>query len=125
MIVGMQNLVKGWLRWLLIFLMFMMSAIAFLDRVNISIAAQAIQKEFGFNDVQLGWIFSAFVAGYALCQAPGGRLADRFGPRLVVALGVIWWGVFTSLTAAIPQGISIAVTLGVLIVVRFMLGMGE
>jgi ACS family glucarate transporter-like MFS transporter len=119
----MRELFHGRLRWLLIFWMFVMSAMAYLDRVNISIAAQAIQKEFALSDVQLGWVFSAFVAGYALSQAPGGRLADRFGPRLIIALGVIWWGVFTSLTAAVPAGI--AGILWVLIAVRFLLGVGE
>jgi ACS family glucarate transporter-like MFS transporter len=119
----MNQLLHGRVRWFLIFWMFVMSAIAFLDRVNISIAGQAIQKDFGLSDVQLGWVLSAFVAGYALCQAPGGRLADRFGPRLVITCGVIWWGVFTSLTAAVPQGI--AGLLMTLIAIRFLLGMGE
>ncbi|MGI9073075.1 MAG: hypothetical protein ACR2JB_17615 [Bryobacteraceae bacterium] len=54
------------IRWLLIWWMFLVSAIAYLDRVNISIAGQAIAKEFHLDNVHLGWIFSAFVLGYAL-----------------------------------------------------------
>jgi len=119
----MKTLFHGRLRWLLIFWMFVMSAMAYLDRVNIAIAGQAIQKEFALSDVQLGWVFSAFVAGYALSQAPGGRLADRFGPRIVITLGVVWWGVFTSLTAAVPAGIG--AILWLLIAMRFLLGIGE
>jgi ACS family glucarate transporter-like MFS transporter len=103
--------------------MFLMSAIAYLDRVNIAIAGQAIRKDFGLSNVQLGWVFSAFVIGYAVFQAPGGRLADRFGPRRVITLGVIWWGVFTTLTALVPMGLGISITL--LILVRFLLGIGE
>jgi ACS family glucarate transporter-like MFS transporter len=114
---------EGRLRWVLILWMFLMSAIAYLDRVNISIAGQAIQKEFNLSNVQLGWVFSAFVIGYALFQAPGGRLADRFGPRLVITLGVIWWSLFTTLTALVPPGLGMAI--GLLIVVRFLLGIGE
>jgi ACS family glucarate transporter-like MFS transporter len=113
----------GRLRWVLIFWMFLMSAIAYLDRVNIAIAGQAIRKDFGLSNVQLGWVFSAFVIGYAVFQAPGGRLADRFGPRRVITLGVIWWGVFTTLTALVPMGLGISITL--LILVRFLLGIGE
>lgn len=113
----------GRLRWLLIFWMFLMSAIAYLDRVNVSIAGQAIQKDYGLTNVQLGWVFSAFVIGYALFQAPGGRLADKFGPRLVITIGVVWWGIFTTLTALVPTGIAWSVT--VLIAVRFLLGLGE
>ena len=38
-----------------------MSAIAYLDRVNISIAGKAIARDFHLDDVELGWVFSAFV----------------------------------------------------------------
>ena len=118
----MLNPLRGKVRWVLIIWMFVMSGIAYLDRVNISIAGKAIAHDFQLDDVQLGWVFSAFVLGYALFQAPGGRLADRFGPRWIVTLGVIWWGVFTALSAAVPV---MAGALGVLICVRFALGLGE
>ena len=119
----MLKLMDGRLRWVLIFWMFLMSAIAYLDRVNISVAGQAIQKDFGLSNVQLGWVFSAFVIGYALFQAPGGRLADRFGPRKVITIGVIWWGLFTTLTALVPAGLGVSIAL--LILTRFLLGLGE
>lgn len=118
----MKNHLRGRMRWALIFWMFVMSAIAYLDRVNISIAGKSLARDFHIDDVHLGWVFSAFVLGYALFQAPGGRLADRFGPRWIVTLGVLWWGVFTSLTAAVPV---MASAMWVLIAVRFALGMGE
>jgi ACS family glucarate transporter-like MFS transporter len=119
----MMEFLKTRVRWVLIFWMFIISAIAYLDRVNISIAGNAIQTEFGFSTVELGWVFSAFVIGYALFQAPGGRLADRFGPRLILTLGVIWWGIFTTVTALLPAGIAHALAL--MILVRFVLGLGE
>jgi ACS family glucarate transporter-like MFS transporter len=103
--------------------MFLVSAIAYLDRVNISIAGPTIAKEFHLDNVQLGWIFSAFVLGYALFQAPGGRISDRFGPRSTLMIGVIWWGVFTSLITFLPAGMG--GLLAVLIGIRFCLGMGE
>jgi ACS family glucarate transporter-like MFS transporter len=115
--------VKGRLRWLLIGWMFMVSAVAYLDRVNVSIAGQALQKDHGLTDVQLGWVFSAFLVGYALFQVPGGWLADRFGPRLVISAGVVWWGLFTTLTALVPSGM--ASSLALLIGTRFVLGLGE
>lgn len=110
-------------RWLLIFWIFVLSAVAFLDRVNISIAGPSLAAAYHFSKIQLGWIFSAFLAGYALFQTPGGRLADRLGPRLVLAVGVLWWGVFTALTAILPLGITGA--LGLFIAIRFLLGAGE
>jgi ACS family glucarate transporter-like MFS transporter len=110
-------------RWVLIFWVFLMSAISYLDRVNISIAGSAVQKDFGLTNVQLGWVFSAFVWAYALFQAPGGRLADKFGPRRIITLGVLWWSLFTALTALVPKGM--AMSLAMLIAVRFILGVGE
>ena len=72
-----MQLFSGRVRWVLIFWMFVISAISYLDRVNISIAGGSIAKEFGLDNIQLGWVFSAFVLGYALFQAPGGRLAAK------------------------------------------------
>ncbi len=119
----MKNLFAGRLRWLLIFWMFLMSAIAYLDRVNVSIAGQAIQKDFNLSNVQLGYVFSAFVIGYALFQAPGGYLADKYGPRFIIAAGVVWWGIFTTATAWVPTTLAWSIT--ILIVMRFLLGLGE
>jgi ACS family glucarate transporter-like MFS transporter len=119
----MLNLLRGRVRWVLICWMFVISAIAYLDRVNISIAGRSIQQEFHLDNLQLGWVFSAFVLGYALFQAPGGRLADRFGPRKVLTVGTVWWGLFTALTALVPS--SIASALVVMLAVRFFLGLGE
>lgn len=111
------------MRWILIIWVFVLSAVAYLDRVNISIAGQAISLEFRLDNVHLGWVFSAFVLGYALFQAPGGRLADRFGARKVLTAGVLWWGVFTALITIIPSDGTRA--LAWLLAVRFLLGAGE
>ena len=111
------------IRWLLTFWLFVLSAVAYLDRVNISIAGKLIASEYHFSQVQLGWVFSAFLAGYALFQTPGGRLADKLGARRILLLGVLWWGIFTALTAAVPSHLTRA--LFVFIAVRFVLGVGE
>jgi len=58
-----------------------------MDRTNISIAGPAIRSELKLDDVHLGWVFSAFLVGYAAFQVVGGWLAYRFGPRLVLAAG--------------------------------------
>src|SRR5215813_4278653 len=48
--------------------------ITYMDRVCISHAAAGIRKEFGFDAVTMGWIFSGFNLSYALFQIPGGWL---------------------------------------------------
>jgi len=110
-------------RWFLVFWLFVLSAVSYLDRVNISIAGGSIVDAYHLTDVQLGKVFSALVAGYALFQTIGGHLADRFGPRRVLTAGVLWWGVFTALTALVPAQINHALLL--FITVRFLLGVGE
>jgi ACS family glucarate transporter-like MFS transporter len=110
-------------RWLLVFWLFVLSAVSYLDRVNISIAGGAIVDAYHLTDVQLGKVFSALVAGYALFQTIGGQLADRFGPRRVLTGGVVWWGIFTALTALVPA--NFAGALIAFMTVRFLLGAGE
>jgi ACS family glucarate transporter-like MFS transporter len=111
------------IRWLLIFWIFLISAVAYIDRVNLSIAGQAIASDFHLSDVQLGWVFSSFVLGYALLQAPAGLLADRFGPRRTLAFAVIWWAVFTALITWLSPAATFVIPL--LIAIRFTLGVGE
>jgi ACS family glucarate transporter-like MFS transporter len=110
-------------RWLLIFWLFVLSCVAFLDRVNMSIAGSSIATSYGLTNVQLGSVFSAFLWGYALFQTIAGALVVRLGPRRVLAAGVVWWGIFTALTAAVPP--SLAGALAIFIGIRFLLGAGE
>src|ERR1700728_2903771 len=110
-------------RWFLVFWLFILSAVSYLDRVNISIAGGSIAEAYHLSDVQLGKVFSAMLVGYALFQTAGGRLADRFGPRRVLAGGVAWWGIFTALTALVPA--NMAGALFIFVAVRFLLGAGE
>jgi ACS family glucarate transporter-like MFS transporter len=111
------------IRWVLTFWLFVLSAVAYLDRVNISFTGVLLAAEFHFSNVQLGLMFSAFLAGYALFQTPGGRLADYLGARKVLALAVIWWGIFSALIVVVPAGFRAA--LFAFLALRFALGAGE
>lgn len=81
----------------IIFLCFTASIICFLDRVNISVAAPFMMKHFGWNETEMGFIFSAFFAGYVLFMIPGGVLADRYGAHKAMATSMTFWSVFTIL----------------------------
>ena len=105
-------------RWYVLLLISVMYLITYLDRVNISTAAPQISKEFGFDKVTMGFIFSAFVWAYALFQVPGGWLSDRFGARGVLTGVVAYWSIMTAATAAAFSGASF-------IVIRFLFGIGE
>jgi MFS transporter, ACS family, glucarate transporter len=119
----MSNEATTRVRWLLVFWLFILSAVSYLDRVNISIAGGAIADAYHLNNLQLGKVFSAMLIGYALFQTVAGRLADRFGARRVITAGVVWWGIFTALTAMVPAQIAGAVF--IFMAVRFLLGAGE
>jgi len=119
----MTNPATTRVRWYLVLWLFILSAVSYLDRVNISIAGGAIADTYHLSDVQLGKIFSSMLVGYAIFQTLAGRLADRFGSRRVLTFGVIWWGIFTGLTALVPAHIAGALLL--FVVIRFLLGAGE
>jgi len=105
-------------RWYILGLISLMYLITYLDRVNISAAAPEISKEFGFDKITMGVIFSAFVWAYAMFQIPGGWLSDRLGARGVLAVIVTYWSAMTAATALATGKISF-------IVVRFLFGVGE
>ena len=111
------------IRYLLVFWIMALSAIAFLDRTNISVAGVEIGREFRIDNTHLGWVFSSFLVGYAAFQIPAGVLARRFGPRRVLAAGLVWWGIFTALTALAPPHVGGALLW--LILIRVALGAGE
>jgi ACS family glucarate transporter-like MFS transporter len=115
------------LRWLILGLLFAISVVTYIDRVNISVTARQMMPALGLTEQEMGFVFSAFVVGYALFQIPGGWLGDRWGIRIVLVIALIWWSCFTAWTAiaatsflAGPLGI-----VGALALVRFLLGVGE
>jgi len=111
------------IRYLLVLWLFVLSAVAYLDRTNISIAGVHIGREFAIDNVHLGRVFSAFLIGYAAFQVPIGMLARRLGPRLVLGLAFAWCSVFAVLMTLVPPTMRGALLL--LALVRFGLGAGE
>ncbi len=96
----------------------LMYFVAYVDRVNISVAGPMIRREFGLSATELGLIFSAFAYPYAAMQIVGGWLADRLGPRLVLTLLSVLWAAGTILT-----GLSWGVAS--LVWFRVIVGLGE
>lgn len=106
------------MRWLIVLATFLLSVLLYVDRVCISAAKDAVSADLGLSEKEMGWVFSAFALGYALLQTPSGWLADRMGPRRVLALIVVIWSAFTGLTAVVNSWVS-------MLVVRFLFGAGE
>jgi MFS family permease len=95
-----------------------LAVITYVDRVCISQAAPAIQKELKLTDFEMGLAFGAFGWAYALFEIPGGWLGDRIGPRKVLMRVVSMWSIFTIATGW-------AWNLASLVIARFCFGVGE
>ena len=114
-------------RWSILWFLVAISVVRSMDAVNFSVAAKQIMPEYGFSNVQMGMLYTVFTAGYALFHVPGGWLGDRVGPRRILALAVLWWSVFTGVTAIAGNWwlAGLIGPLGSFMVVRFLVGMGE
>ncbi|HRE82609.1 MAG TPA: MFS transporter [Opitutaceae bacterium] len=95
-----------------------LAIITYIDRVCISQAAPSIRSELGFTEAQMGWVFAAFGISYALFEVPGGWMGDRYGPRSVLMKVVVFWSIFTAVTGAAWNFVS-------MVVCRFLFGAGE
>lgn len=114
------------IRWRIVALLAGFSLVSYALRTNISVAAALMRSDLHLTQVQLGYVFSAFMAGYALFQIPAGALGDQFGPRLVLTIAAVVWGGMTVMTGALPGLFGgAASTLAVLLSVRFILGIAE
>jgi sugar phosphate permease len=105
-------------RHVVLFVLCLMYFVAYVDRVNISVAGPLMRRDLGLTPLQLGIVFSAFAYPYAAMQIGGGWAADRFGPRAVLAaLSVLW------AAATIMTGLSWGVAS--LVACRLIVGVGE
>lgn len=97
---------------------FALSVLLYVDRACISAAKESVVGELSLSDKQWAWVLGAFSLGYALFQAPGGWLADRYGPRRLLTSVVALWSLFTGLTGAAVGFVS-------LVMARLAFGAGE
>src|SRR5215470_17359936 len=100
-----------------VWFVFLLAFVTYLDRVCISAAARYIRDDLRLSTQQMGVALSAFALAYAVFEIPSGWLADLIGPRKVLTRIVLWWSGFTMLTAA-------AAGFASLVVIRFLFGAG-
>lgn len=94
--------------------------VCYIDRVNISVAIIPMARDLGWSATTQGLVLSAFYVGYLLMQIGGGRLADRFGGKLILGLGVLTWSLFTIIT---PPAAFLGFSM--LLLARVGMGLGE
>ena len=106
-------------RYLILLMIFVVTAVNYGDRATLSIAGTEVAKELGLSAVSMGYIFSAFGWAYLLMQIPGGWLLDKYGSRLVYGCALIGWSVVTMFQGTVYL---FASPLVVLVLLRLMMG---
>ncbi|WP_105995419.1 MFS transporter [Staphylococcus agnetis] len=106
------------IRWLFAGMFFLIGVIAYMDRANISYIATPMMEDLNLTKTQFSLLATFFSLGYALMQVPSGFLAEKFGPKKMLSIALVWWSAFTILTGVIKNH-------GVLFAVRFLFGVGE
>ena len=105
-------------RWVVLAVSWIVFFVAFLDRVNLSVAMPLIAKEFSLSPEQVGYLFSAFFITYTAFQIPGGYLSDKYGPKNVLIGALAWWSMMTVATG-------MARSFSNFFAVRVLFGIGE
>jgi ACS family glucarate transporter-like MFS transporter len=114
---------KG-MRWAVLGVIIVASFFMYVLRTNINIVGEAMIRDLGMSAEQLGIVFSAFAAGYAIFQFPGGIVGNRFGPRLTITAMAVAWASLTVITASVPGADrwSLASIVATLALARFLVG---
>jgi len=108
----------GHYRWVVCALLFVATAINYVDRQIIGVLKPTLQHELGWNETAFADVVFWFQAAYALGYIGFGNLVDRIGARLGYAAAVVLWTLAHIAHAFVT-------TAGGFIVVRFALGIGE
>jgi ACS family hexuronate transporter-like MFS transporter len=106
------------IRWFILIMVFIATGLNFLDRQVLSMTIIKIQEELKISDVQYGMVNTAFLVSYALMFTVGGRLIDKIGGKMGLALSVGVWSIASALHGIMNS-------FGQLVAFRFLLGVGE
>jgi ACS family hexuronate transporter-like MFS transporter len=109
---------QGHYRWKICALLFFATTINYIDRQVLGLLAPLLQSKIGWNEVQYGYIVTAFQAAYAIGLLVLGQVIDRIGTRAGYAIAIGIW----SLSAMAHSLVRTAAGFGA---VRFALGFGE
>jgi MFS transporter, ACS family, glucarate transporter len=121
---GMTDAKQTHVRYGIVAMLFVVTAVNYADRATISIAGTSLSKDLGLDAVTMGFIFSAFGWSYVIAQLPGGWLLDRFGSKPVYAASVFIWSVFTIFQGAVSY-LGVTAAIGTLFALRFLVGLSE
>ena len=105
-------------RWWILFFLFLVTVINFVDRLTLSYVAPILKDTFALSNEDYGFIVSWFLFGMMLGEFPMGRLMDSKGPKFGFSFAVIWWSIANALHAFASSVFQFSV-------LRFWMGTGE
>jgi MFS family permease len=105
-------------RWFVVFLLFAITVVNYVDRAAISYAIPMIERELGISAAESGVILGAFGLGYAVTTLLGGIAVDRYGARIVLTVAAMLWSLSIGMTA-LASGVAM------LYAARVLLGVSE
>ncbi|AKC86369.1 MFS transporter [Pseudoxanthomonas suwonensis] len=108
----------GRYRWRVCAMLLAATTINYIDRQVLGVLAPFLQDEIGWNEIQYGYIVTAFQAAYAIGLLCAGAIIDKLGTRIGYAIAIAVWSV-----AAMSH--ALAATVVGFILARFFLGLGE
>jgi ACS family glucarate transporter-like MFS transporter len=79
------------IRYLIVAMLFIASCFSYGDRVALSIAGTAMEKELALDPLKLGFLLSGFSWAYVCGQLPSGGLLDRYGSKRVYGISIVLW----------------------------------
>jgi MFS transporter, ACS family, 4-hydroxyphenylacetate permease len=82
----------------LIWFLFILLVVSFMDRINIAFAALTMNKDLGLSAAAYGMSLTVFYATYTLFEIPSNLMLAKFGARLWIARIMITWGLASALT---------------------------
>lgn len=103
--------------WVVVFAL-ALAMIMYIQRVAISQAIVPISADLHLTKAQMGYVLGAFGLSNAIFEIPMGFLSDRLGVSRVLSQLVLLWSLFTALTGAAWNLVS-------LWGIRFLFGAGE
>lgn len=109
---------KGYFRWVICAILFFATTINYIDRQVIGILAPVLQKDIGWNEIEYGYIVTAFQAAYAIGLLLIGRFIDKIGTKSGYSISMFVWSIAA-------MGHAIVQTVFGFGLARFFLGLGE
>ncbi len=82
----------------LLWFLFLLFVVSFLDRINIGFAALTMMKDLGLSGTQFGLATTLFYLAYIACGVPSNIVLARVGARRWIATIMIAWGLASTAT---------------------------